>query len=82
MESMSNWSGNPNFSQYYAALNAASQIAQDKELDLHCWRSDRACGCYEMQGCNNYPPPVGGGGIGPNPASDVRDHESEVDPEE
>ena len=69
---MSNWSCNQIF-QYYAALNAASKSPRQGTPDSHCWRSDRACGCYEMQGCNNYLP-VGGGGIGPNPCPDVRDH--------
>jgi hypothetical protein len=35
--------------------------------------STRSCGCYEMQGCNNYLP-VGAGGLSPNPCPDVRDH--------
>jgi hypothetical protein len=39
----------------------------------YCWRSDRACGCYEMQGCMPYLPP-GVGGMAVQPCPGVRDH--------
>ena len=69
---MSQWSGNQLF-QFYAALNLATKSPYQGNPLSYCWRSDRSCGCYEMQGCNNYLP-VGTGGIGPNPCPEVRDH--------
>ena len=69
---MSNWSGNQLF-QFYAALNSTSRAPRMGTPNSYCWRSDRSCGCYEMQGCANYLP-VGTGGIGPNACPDVRDH--------
>ena len=68
---MSQWSGNQLF-QFYAALNLATKSPYQGNPLSYCWRSDRSCGCYEMQGCNNYLP-VGTGGIGPNPCPEVRD---------
>tara|TARA_B100000676_G_C18091101_1_gene859851 strand:+ start:7008 stop:7976 length:969 start_codon:yes stop_codon:yes gene_type:complete len=69
---MSQWSGNQLF-QFYAALNSTSRAPRMGTPNSYCWRSDRSCGCYEMQGCANYLP-VGTGGIGPNACPDVRDH--------
>jgi len=69
---MSQWSGNQLF-QYYAALNLATKSPRQGTPQSYCWRSDRSCGCYEMQGCNNYLP-VSSGGLSPNPCPDVRDH--------
>ena len=69
---MSQWSGNQLF-QFYAALNLATKSPYQGNPLSYCWRSDRSCGCYEMQECNNYLP-VGTGGIGPNPCPEVRDH--------
>ena len=69
---MSQWSGNQ-LMQYYAALNLATKHPRQGNPMAYVWRADRSCGCYEMQGCNNYLP-VSSGGIGPNPCPDVRDH--------
>jgi len=69
---MAQWSGNQIF-QWYAAVNLATKSPRQGNPMSYCWRSDRSCGCYEMQGHNNYLP-IGTGGIGPNPCPDVRDH--------
>jgi hypothetical protein len=68
----SQWSGNQ-IMQWYASLNIATKTPRQGNPDAHCWRSTRSCGCYEMQGCNNYLP-VSAAGLSPNPCPDVRDH--------
>jgi len=67
----SNWSGQGINQQ----LNAVAAMSRQPTVGIpqsYCWRSDRKCGCYQMQGCMNYNPP-GVGGVGPAPCPDVRD---------
>jgi hypothetical protein len=68
----SNWSGQ-GVNQQMNALGALSRSPRQGIPQSYCWRSDRKCGCYNMQGCMNYNPP-GVGGVGPAPCPDVRDH--------
>ena len=67
-----NWSGNSLFG-YFTSLNSASRAPHAAHPVVSCWRSDRSCGCYEMQGCNPYTP-IASGGLPPQPCGDVRDH--------
>jgi len=58
---------------YFAALAGMTKSPQRGAPNSHCWRSDRSCGCYEMQGCSPYLP-VGAGGLPPQACPGVRDH--------
>ena len=58
------------------SINAVASLSRSPTTGVphsYCWRSDRACGCYEMQGCTPYIPP-GVGGWAPRPCPDHRDH--------
>jgi hypothetical protein len=66
-----NWSG-AGIHQFQAALNAASRNPTNGGFHHSCWMGHRACGCYEMQGCQ-YHVPVGTGGPPPNQCPGVRD---------
>lgn len=55
------------------ALSAHTRNPSRGMPQSYCWRSDRSCGCYEMQGCIQYVPP-GFGGYAPSPCPGVRDH--------
>jgi hypothetical protein len=58
---------------YLQSLAALSKQPTRGTFNSYCWRSDRSCGCYEMQGCSPFLP-VGAGGLPPQPCPDVRDH--------
>lgn len=65
------WSGN----QYPSFISAMSSLSRAPKRGSHkyaCWRSDKACGCYEMEGCSPVLP-IGTGGLPPQPCGDVRD---------
>jgi hypothetical protein len=68
----SSWSGNQ-ITQYLTALGSLTKAPQTGIPMTSCWRSDRSCGCYEMQGCAAYLP-IGAGGLPPMPCPQVRDH--------
>lgn len=68
----SNWSGQG----HYQAVNATAALSKSPSYGIpmsYCWRSDRKCGCYNMQGCMPYRP-IGSGGVPPTPCPGVRDH--------
>ena len=68
----SNWSGQPLMQE----VNAFSALRRSPTGGIpmnYCWRSDRKCGCYEMQGCIHYAPPATGG-YPTSPCPGVRDH--------
>jgi hypothetical protein len=58
---------------YFAALAGMTKSPQRGAPNSHCWRSDRSCGCYEMQGCSPFLP-IGAGGLPPQACPGVRDH--------
>ena len=68
----SNWSGQPQMQQSNA-MRAMKRGPTGGIPMNYCWRSDRTCGCYEMQGCMHYMPP-GVGGYPTSPCPGVRDH--------
>lgn len=68
----SNWSGQPQMQQSNA-MRALKRGPTGGIPMNYCWRSDRTCGCYEMQGCIHYMPP-GVGGYPTSPCPGVRDH--------
>lgn len=67
-----NWSGNQLFA-FFTGMNNLTRSPKTGNPIVSCWRSDRSCGCYEMQGCSPYLP-IGTGGLPPQPCGDVRDH--------
>jgi hypothetical protein len=62
-----------NIHKFFSAMSGASRTPVKGVPMQYCWRSDRACGCYEMQGCMPYLPP-GVGGLAATPCPTVRDH--------
>jgi hypothetical protein len=68
---MVNWSG----STKPHHLNGLTSLSRQPGhlVNIRCWRSDRACGCYEMEGCMHYVP-YGVPGAAPHPCPGVRDH--------
>lgn len=58
---------------YFSALAGMTKQPIRGSFNSYCWRSDRSCGCYEMQGCSPFLP-VGAGGLPPQSCPDVRDH--------
>ena len=68
----SNWSG-MGIHQFSLAMNAASRNPSRGVYHGSCWMGNRACQCYEDQGCSHLVP-YGTGGPGTNPCSGVRDH--------
>jgi hypothetical protein len=66
------WSGQ-GLNQFFSALGGHNRTPTRGIPMSYCWRSDRSCGCYDMQGCMLYLPP-GVGGMPPSPCADVRDH--------
>lgn len=59
--------------KFPSALSGLNRSAVKGTPHSYCWRSDRACGCYEMQGCMPYLPP-GVGGVAVQPCPGVRDN--------
>jgi hypothetical protein len=59
--------------KFFPAISGLNRSPVKGVPMTYCWRSDRACGCYEMQGCTPYLPP-GVGGLASQPCPDVRDH--------
>lgn len=68
----SNWSGQGRM-QSVQAQNSLSKSPTRGIPFSYCWRSNRACGCYQMHGCFPYSA-IGSGGIPPTPCPGVRDH--------
>jgi hypothetical protein len=68
----SNWSG-MGFHQFSQGINALSRSPNRGIPFTACWTSNRACGCYDVQGCMPFFP-VGVGGLPANPCGDVRDN--------
>lgn len=66
------WAGS-NIHKFFSALQGLSRTPTKGVPHNYCWRSDRSCGCYEMQGCMPYLPP-GVGGMATQPCPAVRDH--------
>ena len=66
------WSGQGR-KQMVQATNALSKSPTRGIPFNYCWRSNRACGCYNMHGCFPYQP-IGSGGVPPTPCPNVRDH--------
>jgi hypothetical protein len=67
----SRWSG-MGIHQYNNALNAASRNPSMGVFHGACWMGNRACGCYQMQGCQQHVP-YGAGGTAAVPCPGVRD---------
>lgn len=68
----SRWSG-MGIHQFSLAMNAASRNPSRGVYHGSCWMGNRACQCYEDQGCSHLVP-YGTGGPPANPCSGVRDH--------
>ena len=68
---MGDWSGHP-LAVHFNALKSLSRWPSHNE-HYTCWNNQRACGCYEMQGCMSFMP-VGVPGNAPHPCPSVRDH--------
>jgi hypothetical protein len=67
-----NWSG-MGYHQFTNALNGMSRSPARGVPFNTCWMSSRACGCYDVQGCQPFFP-TGTGGTPAFPCGDVRDH--------
>lgn len=67
----SNWSGQGRH-QHINSMSGMSKSPRRGIPFSYCWRSDRACGCYEHHGRMPYYA-VGTGGQGPTPCPGVRD---------
>lgn len=70
--SQSAWSGQ-GLNQGMNAVAAVGRGPVQGSPLSYCWRGDRSCGCYNMQGCTIHVAP-GVGGYAPSPCGDVRDH--------
>lgn len=68
----SQWSG-MGFHQFQHTLNGMSRSPARGTPMTHCWATTRACGCYDVQGCQPFFP-TGTGGLPAQPCGDVRDH--------
>jgi hypothetical protein len=67
------WSG-MGFHQFSQGINALSRSPNKGIPWTACYsQHTRACGCYDVQGCQPFFPP-GVGGLPANPCSGVRDH--------
>jgi hypothetical protein len=62
-----------NIHKFFSSMSGLSRTPVKGVPMSYCWRSDRACGCYEMQGCMPYLAP-GVGGMATTPCPGVRDH--------
>lgn len=65
------WAGGPTVN----LLNAIPMLQRSPShlAYMACWSGARGCGCYNMQGCNQFGP-YGVPGMGANPCGGVRDH--------
>lgn len=65
------WAGAP----LAGLLNSVPSLSRSPShlMGASCWSGARSCGCYNMQGCNQFGP-YGVPGTGAQPCGDVRDH--------
>jgi len=64
----SQWNGS-GYMQFIFQLNAMNRSPARGMPQVHCWVSNKPCGCYQMQACTPYFP-TGTGGTMPTPCGD------------